>query len=394
MKNRFLSIVLSVIMVLSISISAFSETDIGMSGLGDVNNDGKITASDARILLRVAAKLDAETEDVITSGDIDFNGKITAADARTVLRVAAKLENISCIINGHNFKFDTSVRATCITEGCDIYKCTVCGTAEKRDVVGTGDHSYEIISEERVTTDTSDGFEITKKCKYCDNVITVYEAVSSAGETPQTDEQWLLFFNDAVNKLKTEVPAMTKLKQTRAVDILLSNPLGNVYVSMLKDAYLSDEVVETPIAKGDKSAAQANVSPDGAAYVSKLTMADIKSISHTTDTSGNYVVTIAMNDVLNPDSDSSFAKIFQFLLVNDIVDVYASEMGMVVDRKNIEIKYSNCYATATITPDGKVIAYETMLNSHVFMREARIAIITSDIDITFVSNTKYCNIQW
>lgn len=211
---------------------------------------------------------------------------------------------------------------------------------------------------------------------------------------PQTDEQWLSFFNDAVNKLKSEAPAMTKSKQTKTADIKLSNPLGDAYISAAKDKYLSDEVVETPIAKGDKASAQANISPDGASYVSMLTMADIKSITHTTDGNGNYVINIAMNDVSNPDKQSSYGKIFQFMLVDDVMNTYAPDMGATVDRSNVELKYSGCSATATISPDGKVVSYETTVNANMILREAKVKIINTDLDATLYSITKYYNIAW
>ena len=352
MKNKLLSGILAIIFVLTCCISAFSEANTDISRLGDVNNDGKITASDARLLLRTAARLDAETEDILTYGDIDSNGKITASDARTVLRIAAKLENVNCIVNGHD---------------------------------------YETISEERVTTDSFCGIKIVKKCKNCDNIITDYV---SADETPQTDEQWLDFFNYAVNKLKSEVPEMTKSKQTKTADIQLSNPLGNAYISAIKNIYRSDEVVEILIANGDKDSAQANISPDGASYVSTLTMADIKSINHTVDGNGNFVIKIAMNDTSNPDKQSSYAKVFRFILVDDVMHTYAPDIGATVDRSNVELKYTNCYATATITPDGKVVSYETMVNTNIFLRDAQIKIITTDIDVSLSIVTKYYNIKW
>ncbi len=214
------------------------------------------------------------------------------------------------------------------------------------------------------------------------------------GNAPQTDAEWLTFFNNAVNKLKTDAPAMTKSKQTKTADIKLSNPLGDAYIGIAKDKYLSDEVVETPIAKGDKASAQANISPDGASYVSMLTMADIKSITHTTDSSGNYVINIAMNDMSNPDKQSSYGKIFQFMLVDDVMNTYAPNMGATVDRSNVELKYSGCSATATITPDGKVVSYETTVNANMILREAKVKVINTDLDATLYSITKYYNIAW
>lgn len=56
---------------------------------GDVNGDGKVTASDARAILRAAAGLE-ELQDK-QAGDVDGDGRVTAADAREVLRRAAGL---------------------------------------------------------------------------------------------------------------------------------------------------------------------------------------------------------------------------------------------------------------------------------------------------------------
>lgn len=61
-------------------------------GKGDVDGDGKVTAADARLILRRAAKLIKFTMEQDALADVDEDGKITAADARKVLRVAAQLE--------------------------------------------------------------------------------------------------------------------------------------------------------------------------------------------------------------------------------------------------------------------------------------------------------------
>ena len=56
--------------------------------------NGEITASDARLALRISAKIDKFDSGVCYVSDVDRNGKITAADARKILRVSAKLESI------------------------------------------------------------------------------------------------------------------------------------------------------------------------------------------------------------------------------------------------------------------------------------------------------------
>lgn len=59
--------------------------------LGDIDGNGKITAADARLALRVAARLQKCTTKQFAAADVDNNGKITASDARLILRYAAKL---------------------------------------------------------------------------------------------------------------------------------------------------------------------------------------------------------------------------------------------------------------------------------------------------------------
>lgn len=60
--------------------------------LGDVDGDGVVTAADARLILRRAAKLISFTAEQDWLADVDDDGEVTAADARIVLRVAAGLE--------------------------------------------------------------------------------------------------------------------------------------------------------------------------------------------------------------------------------------------------------------------------------------------------------------
>lgn len=60
--------------------------------IGDVSNDGKITAADARLALRFSAQLEIPTTTQALAADIDGNNKITASDARKILRISANLD--------------------------------------------------------------------------------------------------------------------------------------------------------------------------------------------------------------------------------------------------------------------------------------------------------------
>ena len=70
------------------------ETTTGKYMLGDVNLDNKITAADARLALRISARLEnypAADSVVFMNTDVNADGVITAADARIILRVSAGL---------------------------------------------------------------------------------------------------------------------------------------------------------------------------------------------------------------------------------------------------------------------------------------------------------------
>lgn len=210
----------------------------------------------------------------------------------------------------------------------------------------------------------------------------------------QEDAEWLTLFNNAVNQLKTDGPSFTKSKQTKTEDIQLSNRLAQSYVSVAKDKYLSDETVKTDVAKGDTASAVKVVSPDGASYVSALTMSDVQSLTHTTDANGNSVVRVTMADVTNPVTSDPFGKIFQFMTVDDVMNVYAPDMGATVDRANVSVVFSGCYAEAVIAPSGKLVSYQTYVCAHMILKDAKISIVTTDLDATLISNTSYANIVW
>lgn len=69
------------------------EYEISYCELGDIDNDWKITASDARLALRLSVKLeDGLSAPQLKAADVDFDGSVTAADARIILRTSVRLE--------------------------------------------------------------------------------------------------------------------------------------------------------------------------------------------------------------------------------------------------------------------------------------------------------------
>jgi hypothetical protein len=57
----------------------------------DVNGDGRVTAEDARLILRYSASLEEFDRDQRKRADANADGTVDAADARLALRFSAHL---------------------------------------------------------------------------------------------------------------------------------------------------------------------------------------------------------------------------------------------------------------------------------------------------------------
>lgn len=87
--KKILAALVVVMLAVIFTVGASAETYLR----GDINKDGKLSASDARATLRIGAKLDEATEEQKLIADMNEDGKISATDARTILRISAKLED-------------------------------------------------------------------------------------------------------------------------------------------------------------------------------------------------------------------------------------------------------------------------------------------------------------
>lgn len=230
--KRIIMLILTVIAMFAICITGYAEdvseetpdntVILDASKIGDANNDSKISAADARTVLRISAKLE-KTPDEWIYLDINADKKLSAADARILLRISAKLDSIDnyseCVVNGHeldekvieptctnegyttlgctrcshtenvkvniqpkkehSFKKGSVIKGTCISDGYTEYKCLTCGTVEKRNITKASGHKYEYISKEFINTREFVGYKSIKKCTYCNKKITTYDVRNS-----------------------------------------------------------------------------------------------------------------------------------------------------------------------------------------------------------------------
>lgn len=132
---------------------------------GDINEDGRISAADARHLLRCAATLEPVTEYILTYGDYTFDGQIRSADARLALRVAAYIDSVVCILHGHDYK-PRVIAPGCTNEGYTTGRCSRCTAIDgtRTDVVPAKGHT--LVADKKNATCTQSGW-ITETCSVC-----------------------------------------------------------------------------------------------------------------------------------------------------------------------------------------------------------------------------------
>lgn len=99
-KRLILSILLALTILCSMLVTGVASAPVA----GDVDGNGKIEASDARLVLRFSVSLGTLTSQQQMVADVDTNAGITAADARLILRASVNLETLTLkqkTFNGH-----------------------------------------------------------------------------------------------------------------------------------------------------------------------------------------------------------------------------------------------------------------------------------------------------
>lgn len=133
--------------------------------MGDADNDGRVTASDARFLLRVSVGFVEENVALISRGDLDRDGKISSDDARTALRVAVGLDSVRCIFHGHEIT-ETVVKPSCTMQGYSEKGCKHCAYTEGAIYAVTPATGHALKETTTAASCTQDGI-FTSICTVC-----------------------------------------------------------------------------------------------------------------------------------------------------------------------------------------------------------------------------------
>ena len=218
------------------------------------------------------------------------------------------------------------------------------------------------------------------------------ESTTQAPKTPDqmNKDELLQFFNASLNRIKTDNIGFKKSKLTSILDLQLSNSVANTLVGFVKGALLSETADETTVAKGQSGVDV--FSPPGKPYVSVLEPGDLTSITCTKN-GDLYVIDVAVKSETNPTWEgSAMSRGFDFMTVDDVVNIYAPKVGATVAKEDIEVVFSDCTAKLTVTADGQVQAFTTYVKGVMNMYNASIKkglTINTDLAITLASTTDY-----
>ncbi len=160
-RKRILFAIVTVLMAMSFAFAAAA------ASVGDMDQNGSLSAADARVILRASVGLENLSEEQKILADADFDGKISAADARLVLRASVGLEQIEDPGQSHTHEYETVVTKapTCTKQGEQTTTCKLCSYKKVEILNATGHEKGEWIVILDSTVD-KEGYE-RSQCKNC-----------------------------------------------------------------------------------------------------------------------------------------------------------------------------------------------------------------------------------
>ena len=276
-----ISIILATLLCAAmLPVSAFAGT------VGDVDANGKVDATDARLALRAAVGLDTLTDEGKQAADVDVNGTVDATDARLILRAAVGLEELHV----HSFTTEVIKAADCENAGEEKLTCT-CGYTETKTVPALG---HKTVTEEAVkATCTEDGKTEKVYCTVCEKVLKEQTVVPATGHKfgAVSVTSAVKCSNDGCD---AEIPAFNTIVNGLKVHDDGVNYFTGIFEDIshydepevggtLKDMMEGEDMAETtettyaPLVV-DSLITKKNFHTQGADFVSSLSDGDVKSI--------------------------------------------------------------------------------------------------------------------
>ncbi len=160
-------------------LTALPAAMISAAEPGDVDGDGKISSSDARLALRASVGLEDFSAEVKAIADVDGDEKVTSSDARLILRASVGLETL----HKHSYTGAVTTPATCTQKGVKTFTCS-CGDSYTEELPATG---HTPVTDKAVApTCTVNGKTAGSHCGICGTVLQAQTAISATGHKKST----------------------------------------------------------------------------------------------------------------------------------------------------------------------------------------------------------------
>jgi len=289
MKKRS---ILSIILVLLICVTYVVPSSAAFI-LGDVDSDGSVTSSDARLTLRASVDLEKFTEEETFTADADEDGNISSADARLILRASVGLEKL---VHTHNYTEAETIRnATCTQKGEKKLTCR-CGEITTEEIP-LKMHTFRKFTVETAASAAEYGSgysecsvcELRKAVKLCTHSPTslALEGITECN-VKGCDGQFPAF-NDIVNALKapgsinyfygfTKTVTVTPKPECKPSSIL-HLALAELMEGLLTDSIAPGTVTEYSDFTNRRHINNATFFVTGTPYISSLSDSEVKSVS-------------------------------------------------------------------------------------------------------------------
>ena len=167
MKKSKIVALTSAVSLTAAAVFAATSMASAAPALGDVDQNGKVAAKDARMILRHAAKIEVLDDSVISVADVNGDDKVNATDARLVLRYASKLisvmggeEKYDKLINSEDSSVETEI-TTKKTDSSELSTRPVTKPTSKYTTVPSSDSTTDTSSEATTEVSTSSTSEVT-----------------------------------------------------------------------------------------------------------------------------------------------------------------------------------------------------------------------------------------
>ncbi len=198
------------------------------AAVGDADGNNKISAADARYVLRAAVRLEHPDDALRRKCDVDHDGAVTASDARLVLRVAVKLDKFTHPALTGNEPVVRMKPATCTAPGETAYQCA-CGDLITVAVPAKGHVPAAAVTEnyKKPACDETGSYDAVVYCKVCKEELSrTNETIPTLPHTPgdETEENrvettcaapggydtavYCTVCGNEVSRVHTEIPAL------------------------------------------------------------------------------------------------------------------------------------------------------------------------------------------